>query len=620
MAKHVVWFSEVDRKDLALVGGKGGNLGEMVQAGLPVPDGFIVTSEAYYAFLEQTGLRSQIEQLLTGLDANNSKQLQETSKAIKSLIITTPMPEEIMLTIMISYNKLAAENPATYVAVRSSATAEDLPGASFAGQQATYLNIHGPEDVVKATQNCWASLFEARAIFYRQDKGFDHMKVGIAVPVQRMVQSEKSGIMFTVDPITNDRTKIVIEAGFGLGEAVVSGSITPDRYIVDKATWTIVDKEINEQDFMITRRAPQQAAPQPVPVAPVQPQPVPEIVVTPAAPAVAPATVAAPPTPAANPVATQPAAAPATTPAATVVPETNNTSTSTISADEGTPFIISEDELKADLAAIKASYPVVDDNNSVSLTSTVRSLTFTFSGNADPTLAVPVAPDAVIAPMIGETMAGEEDPNEHIALGPDRKGVQKMTDEEIIALAKIGGQIEEHYQYPQDTEWAIENGKIYIVQARPVTTLEDNNGVAGPTAETTPAAPVTGEQAPTILLKGGGASVGSASGPVKVIHSPSEIDKILKGDVLVTEMTTPDYVPAMKRAAAIVTDTGGRTCHAAIVSRELGIPCVVGTKEAAWLSGRTIGLLAAGAVAVALFIAHQRRTDAPVLNLDLFRI
>lgn len=413
-------FSDVNKSNVAEVGGKGANLGELTNAGLPVPQGFIVTSAAYFLFLDKTGLRENIQKALEGLDPEDSKDLQERAKKVQEEIVKAEMPEEIKAGIIENYKKMSEGNK-IYVAVRSSATAEDLPDASFAGQQATFLNVSGEENTVKAVKDCWASLFGARAIYYRQEKGFDHFKVGIAVPVQMMVPSEKSGIMFTIDPVTNDKSKIIIEAGYGLGEAVVSGSITPDRYIVDKETLQILDKEINAQEFMITK---------------------------------------------------------------------------------------------------------VDEDN------------------------------------------------KEIPLEADKKTAQKLTDEEIIKTATIGKKIEEHYNWPQDTEWGIVGGEVFMLQARPVTTI--------PTGDTKTEDKNEGQDISKakVILKGAAASVGISGGPIKIIHSPDEIDKILKGDVLVTEMTTPDYVPAMKRASAIVTDQGGRTCHAAIVSRELGIPCVVGTGTA----------------------------------------
>lgn len=427
MAKQVVWFSEVGRDDIPLVGGKGANLGEMTKAGLPVPQGFIVTSEAYFRFVREKKIDAYIAKWTKGIDPEDSKKLNKIALELQKAMKTFSLPADLIKEIEHAYDTMK-HGP---VAVRSSATAEDLPDASFAGQQATFLNVEGKTQLIKAIRECWASLFEARAIYYRTVNKFDHLKVGIAVPVQKMVQSEVSGIMFTVDPVGEDTSKITIDAGLGLGEAVVSGSITPDHYVVDKAKMEIVSKEIGPQDWQIVQ--------------------------------------------------------------------------------DGT---------------------------------------------------------------------GK---NKHVNLTKAQKESQKLTDEQIVALAKIGKKVEDHYGKPQDTEWAYEGGSFYMVQARPVTTLGEQNGGTNE-ATSSAAKAVPGETVDIAkaeeLLHGAAASVGLRFGPVKVIHKPSEIDKVLKGDVLVTEMTSPDYVPAMRRAAAIVTDTGGRTSHAAIVSRELGIPCVVGTGTA----------------------------------------
>jgi len=229
-AKTIVWFHEVTKDDIPLVGGKGANLGEMVQAQIPVPPGFIVTADAYFNFLESNKLIDKIHKQLDNLDVNDTRKLQEVSSLIKNMISGVPLLSEMVDEIRDAYGKLGGG----LVAVRSSATAEDLPDASFAGQQRTFLNIQGEDQVIAAIQGCWASLFEPRAIFYRHQQGFDHFKVGIAVPVQKMVQSDASGVLFTVEPLSNDTTKIFIEAIFGLGEAIVSGDITPDEYLVDK--------------------------------------------------------------------------------------------------------------------------------------------------------------------------------------------------------------------------------------------------------------------------------------------------------------------------------------------------------------------------------------------------
>lgn len=433
----ILWFSDIGKDDIPRVGGKGANLGELTSAGIPVPNGFCISAQAYYYFLEKSGLKSRMGKLLQGLDPEDNKKLNSVAKEIKGLIIKSKMPDDLAEEIKAAYLKLGG----LPVAVRSSATAEDLPEASFAGQQATFLNISGPENVVKSAQHCYASLFEARAIYYRIINKYDHMSVGLSVPVQNMVASDQSGIMFTIDPVTQNPDQLVIEAGLGLGEAIVQGAITPDRYTVEKKTLKIISKEINKQDWQIVRNV----------------------------------------------------------------------------------------------------------------------------------------------------HGGDK----HSSVPKKLQKTQKITDQNIIDLAKIGMEIEEHYKKPQDTEWAIEDGKVYFVQSRPITTLDKQSTSAG---ESTANSQQSSDQSVTsantaqqtgvdlkdaeILLKGAAASLGSSSGPVKIIHKPTEIDKVEKGDVLVTEMTTPDFVPAMRKATAIVTDVGGRTCHAAIVSRELGIPCVVGTGTA----------------------------------------
>jgi pyruvate,water dikinase len=413
--KEVVWFDQVSKQDIPLVGGKGANLGEMTAAGIPVPQGFIVTAAAYFDFVEESGIQGKIRSLLEPVNVHDSRQLQESAEKVQELIIRAKMPKSIEEEIRKAYVKMGKG----LVAVRSSATAEDLPEASFAGQQATFLNVEGEDDVVVAVQKCWASLFGARAIFYREEQGFDHFKVGIAVPVQHMVQSESAGVMFTVEPTNNDKGKITIEAVLGLGEMIVSGDVTPDHYTINKADMKILEKDIKAQEWKLVRDAASKS----------------------------------------------------------------------------------------------------------------------------------------------------DDPNVKIDLTTDEQARQKVTDDEIVQIAKIGKQLEDHYQFPQDIEWATEKGKIFIVQTRPITTIKEGEAA-------------TFDIDAPVLLSGAAASPGVAHGPVKIVPDPSMIDKVLEGDVLVAEMTTPDFVPAMKRAAAIVTDRGGRTAHAAIVSRELGIPCVVGSETA----------------------------------------
>lgn len=411
----VLWLDEVDKDDVPIVGGKAANLGELIRVGIPVPEGFVVDGKTFMDFLENSGLKEKIIEVLKDLNVEDSKQLEEASRKIREMIESAPMSKEVEEEIKQAYRKICEESgEEVFVAVRSSATAEDLPGASFAGQQETYLNVRGEEDVVEKVKKCWSSLYTPRAIYYRVQKGFRHEDVSIAVVVQKMVNSEKSGVMFTSHPVTGDKVAIV-EAVWGLGEAIVSGMVTPDHYEYDRVQRKLVVVNIAEKRFMITRQ------------------------------------------------------------------------------DSKT--------VKVELDEEKAKARVLDDG-------------------------------------------------------------------EIEELVRLGEIIEDHYGTPQDVEWAIERGKVYIVQSRPITTIREEKREEVEVEE--------GE----ILVKGLGASPGIGIGRVKIVLSPDEISKVEEGDVLVTTMTTPDMVPAMRKASAIVTDEGGLTCHAAIVSRELGVPAVVGTEKA----------------------------------------
>jgi len=252
--KNVMWFEELSRGNLAEAGGKGANLGEMSAAGFPIPPGFVTTAGAYFKFLDANNLRGPMGEILNNLDVNDSDKLNEASEKIKKMIVSSRIPKDLEDDIVNNYRKLCERaGREVYVAVRSSATAEDLPTASFAGQQSTYLNIKGPENVVIAVKDCWASLFEPRAIYYRVENRFEHMKVGLAAVVQMMIQSEKSGVIFTVDPLYQDPAIMSIETGFGLGETVVSGQITPDTYHFDKEQGKIIDKKISKQPWMLIK-------------------------------------------------------------------------------------------------------------------------------------------------------------------------------------------------------------------------------------------------------------------------------------------------------------------------------------------------------------------------------
>jgi len=428
--ERIAWFKDLNKDSIPVAGGKGSNLGEMFNIGLPVPPGFAVTANTYKELIEETGIKDKILEIIKTIDINNTEQLQEKANEIQKLIISTSVPEKIKEDILDAYDVMSAEKTdkpedlvkekqKPFVAVRSSATAEDLPEASFAGQQATFLNIQGDDELIKAVRGCWASLFTARAIYYREKNNFPHDKVLISVIVQKMINSDKSGVMFSANPVTNDLNEIVIEGAFGLGEAIVSGAVNPDLYVVNKNTLDIKKIEVKEQKIKIIRD-----------------------------------------------------------------PETGKT----------------------------AEKPLTEK----------------------------------------EEME------------------QVLEDTEIKQLAVYAKRIEKHYNKPQDMEWAIEEGNVYIVQSRAITTIK--KAVEEKKVEE------IGKK--EILIKGEIASPGIASGIVKIVHDISELNKIKRGDILVTTMTTPDMVPAMQKAAAIVTNEGGITCHAAIVSREMGIPCIVGTRNA----------------------------------------
>ena len=258
---NIVWFTQISKSDLPLVGGKGANLGEMTQAGFPVPTGFVVATSTYRRFMEQAGLDAVLRKLLGKLDVSDTVKLAAISDEAQRSVLARSIPNDIATAVTESYSSLGAG----LVAVRSSATAEDLKEASFAGQQATYLNVEGETNVLAATQCCWAALFEERAIFYRQQHGFDHLSVDLAVPVQKMVQSEVSGVMFTIDPITANRERVMIEAVWGLGDAIVSGLITPDSYIASKEPLTVLESSTILQSEQVVYSPDENTAWQPVP-------------------------------------------------------------------------------------------------------------------------------------------------------------------------------------------------------------------------------------------------------------------------------------------------------------------------------------------------------------------
>ncbi len=429
----VVDLADVSDADLPLVGGKAGKLGEMIRQGLPVPPGVVVTTETYQAFVDATVLKLEIPNALATLDLQRPESVDAVSRRIRDAFESTEFPDELRTAVAGAFEAYARRHEVEFSAVRSSATAEDLEGASFAGLQETYLNVAGTDEVLAAIRRCWGSLFTPRVLVYRARKGFDHSTVRLAVLVQKMVNSVVSGILFTRDPNTGEN-HMIIEAGWGLGEAIVGGEVTPDHYVVDGATQQIVQKQLSEQSVRLVRAEGGGNLREPVPAA--------------------------------------------------------------------------------------------------------------------------------------------------------ERGVQKLPDERILRLASLARVIESRYRRPMDVEWCADAKSLYIVQARPVTTLPSGTspgsgaGASAPAAVAPARASGGSSSSPGPLVKGFGASPGIAGGTARLLLAAAELDRLKPGEVLVTTMTTPDMVPAMTRAAAIVTDEGGITCHAAIVSRELGVPCVVGTRTA----------------------------------------
>lgn len=426
----IKWFPELSRDSTDIVGGKAANLAEIYNLKIPVPPGFVVTVDAYNYFIEESGLKDKIKEILDNIDYKDTKQLNESAKKIRELMIDFEMPDDLKEEIVESYENLDVDNAGDgedepldilnknseeiFVAVRSSATTEDLEGASFAGQQETFLNVKGKDDLLEKVKKCFASLFTARATYYRHKKGFKHEGAGLAVVVQKMVNSDKSGVIFSKDPsFKNDN--IIIESVFGLGEGIVSGKITPDKYVVSKDL-KILKKHVSDKKIAV----------------------------------------------------------------------------------------IKDDEGK----------------------------------------------------------------RKEKSLSEEKSKSPSLSEYEINKLAEFGLKLEKHYDKPQDIEFAIEGENIYIVQTRAITTMKGR--IEEGEKE------IDGE----VVLKGAGAAPGIGSGKIKIVKDLADLEKIKEGDVLVTKMTNPDMVVSMQKSAAIVTDEGGMTSHAAIVSREMGIPCIVGTREA----------------------------------------
>lgn len=439
--KQILWFKEIGIEDVPLVGGKNASLGEMFRAlnpkGVNIPNGFALTASAYFNFLKQNKLDRQFGDLFKKFNPKDIKSLQETGKKAREMILKAKFPKELEEKIRENYKKLSDfyKTKNLIVAVRSSATAEDLPNASFAGAQETYLNVSGEEKVLKSAKKCIASLFTDRAIAYREEKGFDHLKIALSVGIQKMIGSGtgSSGVMFTLDTETGFKNVVLINAIWGVGEMIVKGKITPDEFFVFKPT-------------------------------------------------------------------------------------------------------------------LKKGFNSIIVKN---LGRKTKKLIFNQKGGLK----------EVFVPK-----------NKQLSFA--------LNDKEIITLAKWACQIEDYYSKkkrkhsPQDIEWAKDgrDGKLYIVQARPETVHSTEKG------NTYKEYDIKAKKEP--ILRGIAIGDKIGQGKVNVIASVKNLDKFKQGEVLVTEMTDPDWVPIMRMASAIVTDEGSKTAHAAIVSRELGIPCIVGTREA----------------------------------------
>ncbi|GAB6159934.1 phosphoenolpyruvate synthase [Howardella ureilytica] len=426
---YVLWFDELRREDVDLVGGKSSSLGELTSATkVPVPYGFATTAHGYRHFMETTGLEPRIREELAKLtDVEDSALLREVTANIREMICEQEMPEDLAEAIRVAYEELGEKmnDKDPFVAVRSSATAEDLPDASFAGQQDTYLNVKGADVVIQKIKECYASTFTDRATYYREKQGYDHMTVALSATVQMMVFSKAAGVMFTVDLVSGSDDSIIIEASYGLGEYVVQGTVTPDNFTVDKNTLEIKKRIINDKPIKLIRKP-------------------------------------------------------------------------------------------------------------------------------------------------------EGDVVEEVVPAEERKA-QAITDEQVKELATYAKAIEKHYGCYMDMEWGVDerDNKVWLLQARPETVWSQKKKNGESTAVSEEASDIDLDP----IVQGLPASPGKAAGKAHVILDPSLIDEFKEGEILVTTMTAPDWVPAMKKAKAIITDAGGMTCHAAIVGRELGIPCIVGTRS-----------------------------------------
>ena len=437
MQEYVLWYQQLGMQDVNRVGGKNASLGEMISnlagAGVEVPGGFATTADAYNQFLEQSGLNDKIHDLLDSLDVDDVSELAKAGQKIRQWIIDTPFQPEFEQAIKAAFSELSEDNDEFSFAVRSSATAEDMPDASFAGQQETFLNVRGLDAVMEAIKHVFASLFNDRAISYRVHQGYDHRGVALSAGVQRMVRSDiaASGVMFTIDTESGFEDVVFVTSSYGLGEMVVQGAVNPDEFYVHKPTLAAGRPAVLRRNI----------------------------------------------------------------------------------GSKQIQMVFSEDRAHGKQTLIEDIDPA-------------KSMTFS------------------------------------------------VADEEVEELARQAVIIEKHYGRPMDIEWAKDgiDGKLYIVQARPETVRSNQKGQAIERFAL--------KDKSDVICEGRAIGQRIGAGVAKVLNDISEMDKVQPGDVLVTDMTDPDWEPIMKRAAAIVTNRGGRTCHAAIIARELGIPAVVGCGNA----------------------------------------
>jgi len=467
--KNILWFREISKKDVSLVGGKNASLGEMVRTlskkGVNIPDGFCLTSKAFWYFIKENKIDKKLRDIFKNFNPRSLKSLKETGKVARDLILKSDFPEDLKKEIFTAYQKLSRKYGKDFVdvAVRSSGTSEDIPEASFAGQFETFLNIKGKENLLKGIKKSMASLFNDRAIAYKEEKGFSHLKIALSVGIQKMVRSDlaSSGVMFTLDTETGFRNVVLINSIWGLGELIVKGKITPDEFYVFKPT---LDCSASRADSRSVSRA-------------------------------------------------------VSRPDSRIVPS----------------FLSRPDTRTG------CYRPIIVKN----LGRKTKKYVYNKKGG----------------------LKEEKVP----------KGKQlnfSLEDEEILKLAQWGCLIEKHYRLPQDIEWAKDgrDGKIYIVQSRPETVHAPKKFKIFEEYQ------IKTKKKPILTGTAVGDKIGQ--GKVNIIPALSKSGRFRKGEVLVTKMTDPDWLPIMRNSSAIVTDEGGKTCHSAIVSRELGIPCIVGTGKA----------------------------------------